>query len=114
MFSTVQLLLNKVEMGKSELSLGEVISMDVFIIGCGDVKWMIILSSQGMKLLAAEGLMYDPGLIECVEFDWFSVRCLEDTSSFTSLYLIEDQSNITVFSGAVHVYNVCQMVSFAG
>lgn len=37
-----------------------------------------------MKLLAAEGLMYDPGLIECAEFDWFSVRSLEDAPSFTS------------------------------
>lgn len=37
-----------------------------------------------MKLLAAEGLMYDPGLIECAEFDWFSARCLEDAPSFTS------------------------------
>lgn len=37
-----------------------------------------------MKLLAAEGLMYDPGLIECAEFDWFSVRCVEDTLPFTS------------------------------
>ena len=60
-----------------------VIYTDVIIIGCGDVKWMIMLS-LGMKLLAAEGLMYDPGLIECAEFDWFSVRCLEDASSFTS------------------------------
>lgn len=84
MFSTVRLLLKNVEVGKSELPLSEVVSMDVFIIGCGDVKWMIILSSHRMKPLAAEGLMYDPGLIECVEFDWFSVRCLEDASSFTS------------------------------
>lgn len=37
-----------------------------------------------MKLFAAEGLMYDPGLIECAEFDWFSGRCLEDGPSFTS------------------------------
>lgn len=63
------LLWNKVEMGRSGQAFGEVISMDVCIIGCGDVKWMIILSSHGMKLLAAEGLMYDPGLIECAEFD---------------------------------------------
>lgn len=34
---------NKVETGKSEWSLGEVIPMDVFIIGCEDVKWMIML-----------------------------------------------------------------------
>lgn len=58
--------------------------MDVFIIGCEDVKWMIMLSSHGMKLLLAEELMYDSGLIECAEFDWFSVRCLEDAPSFTS------------------------------
>lgn len=37
-----------------------------------------------MKLLAAKGLMYDPGLIECAAFDWFSVRCLEDGPPFTS------------------------------
>ena len=79
------LLWNKVKIGKSEWSLIEVVFMEehVFIIGCGDVKWMIMLS-YGMKLFVAEGLMYDPGLIECAEFDWFSVRCLEDTPSFAS------------------------------
>lgn len=36
-----------------------------------------------MKLLVAEGLMHDPVLIKCAEFDWFSVRCREDGPSFT-------------------------------
>lgn len=45
---------------------------------------MIIFESREIKLLVAEGLMYDPGLIKCAEFDWFSVQCLEDTLSFTS------------------------------
>lgn len=40
---SMPLLWNKVETGKSEWSSGEVISLDVFIIGCGDVKWMIML-----------------------------------------------------------------------
>lgn len=44
----------------------------------------MILWSHGMKQLAAEGLMYDPGLIKCAEFDWFCVRCLEDALSFTT------------------------------
>lgn len=34
---------------------------------------MIIFESREIKLLVAEGLMYDPGLIKCAEFDWFSV-----------------------------------------
>ncbi len=50
-----------------------------------------------MKLLAAEGLMYDPGLIECAEFDWFSVSMSRGRSvlyltyqtTATSLSLVE-------------------------
>lgn len=37
-----------------------------------------------MKPPVADGLMYDPGLIECAEFDWFSVQCLEDAASSAS------------------------------
>lgn len=51
---------------------GEVISLDVFLIGRGDVKWMIMLRSpRSEAVVAAEGLMYDPALIECADFDWF-------------------------------------------
>lgn len=46
-----------------------------------------------MKPLAAEGLMYDPGLIECADFDWFfcpmsggrSVLCLAYRATATPL-----------------------------
>lgn len=39
------LLWNKVETGKSGCSSVDVISTDVFLIRCRDVKWMIMLSS---------------------------------------------------------------------
>lgn len=62
-----------------------------------------------MKLLASEGLMYDPALIECAEFDWFSVRCLEDAPSFTSHIRLTATS--LSLCGAEHVHSVCQVVS---
>lgn len=56
-----------------------------------------------MKLLAAEGLMYDPGLIECAEFDWFSARCLEDGPSFASHIRRQQRHS--------HVHSVWRVVS---
>lgn len=45
-----------------------------FIIGCRDVKWIIMLQSHGMKLLVAYELVCNPELIACAEFDWISAQ----------------------------------------